>query len=211
MECNGDSTAHTNATTKKILKIKVWDEHDPDHSSIISVEVNAPTRRQDLMNSDERLLTYATLGIGEVVQIRQHDASDDGLPIVELWQSTPLSESNNEITTPPSLPPRPISPLTHAEEKVKSTRKNSINSKTFLSQSKLEPFLLPNILSASIVKRTSDQKVGLAFRKAKGAIVLEKITAGSAFEGSGLRPGMECLCINDHWVRSARKAAEVVR
>jgi len=53
--------------------------------------------------------------------------------------------------------------------------------------------------------------VGLAFRKATGTVVIEKIVPGSLFDGTALRPGYECLCINGHRLRSARRAAEIVR
>eukprot|EP00581_Thalassiosira_minuscula_P014200 CAMPEP_0183723014 /NCGR_PEP_ID=MMETSP0737-20130205/14769_1 /TAXON_ID=385413 /ORGANISM="Thalassiosira miniscula, Strain CCMP1093" /LENGTH=607 /DNA_ID=CAMNT_0025953265 /DNA_START=127 /DNA_END=1950 /DNA_ORIENTATION=- len=75
----------------------------------------------------------------------------------------------------------------------------------------LEPFTIPSILSSTVIKRTPTEKVGLAFRKAAGTVVIEKIVPGSAFDGTALRPGFECLSINGHRLRSARRAAEVVR
>lgn len=75
----------------------------------------------------------------------------------------------------------------------------------------LEPFTIPSILTYTIVKRTPTEKVGLAFRKASGMVIIEKIAPGSAFDGTALRPGYECLCINGHRLRSARRAAELVR
>lgn len=75
----------------------------------------------------------------------------------------------------------------------------------------LEPFTIPSILSSTVIKRTPTEKVGLAFRKATGTVVIEKIVPGSAFDGTLLRPGYECLSINGHRLRSARRAAEIVR
>ena len=75
----------------------------------------------------------------------------------------------------------------------------------------LEPFTIPSILTTTVLKSTPTEKVGLAFRKANGTIVIEKIVPGSAFDGTALRPGFECLCINGHRLRSARRAAEIVR
>jgi len=75
----------------------------------------------------------------------------------------------------------------------------------------LEPFTIPSVLSSTVIKRTPAEKVGLAFRKATGTVVIEKIVPGSPFDGTALRPGHECLCINGHRLRSARRAAEIVR
>jgi hypothetical protein len=74
----------------------------------------------------------------------------------------------------------------------------------------LEPFIIPTIISSTIVKGTPTEKVGLAFRKSTGTVVVEKIAPGSAFDGTALRPGYECLTINGHRLRSARRAAEIV-
>lgn len=75
----------------------------------------------------------------------------------------------------------------------------------------LEPFTIPSILTSTVIKRTPTEKVGLAFRKASGTVVIEKIVPGSAFDDTAVRPGYECLCINGHRLRSARRAAEIVR
>lgn len=75
----------------------------------------------------------------------------------------------------------------------------------------LEPFTIPSILSSTIVKSSPSQKVGLAFRKATGTVVIEKIVPGSPFDGTAIRPGCELLSINGHRLRSARRAAEIVR
>jgi len=75
----------------------------------------------------------------------------------------------------------------------------------------LEPFTIPSIFSSTVIKRTPNEKVGLAFRKLTGTVVIEKIVPGSPFDGTALRPGFECLSINGHRLRSARRAAEIVR
>lgn len=75
----------------------------------------------------------------------------------------------------------------------------------------IEPFTIPSIISATYVKSTPDQKIGLALTKSKGAVVIDKIKPGSAFDDSELRAGHELLCINHHRVRSAKRAAEIVR
>jgi len=75
----------------------------------------------------------------------------------------------------------------------------------------LEPFTIPSVLSCTVVKSSPSEKVGLAFRKATGTVVVEKIVPGSAFDGTALRPGHECLSINGRRLRSARRAAEIVR
>jgi len=75
----------------------------------------------------------------------------------------------------------------------------------------LEPFTIPSIFSSTVIKRTPDEKVGLAFRKLTGTVVIEKIVPGSPFDGTALRPGFECLSINGRRLRSARRAAEIVK
>ena len=75
----------------------------------------------------------------------------------------------------------------------------------------LEPFTIPSVISCTVVKETPASKVGLAFRKANGVVVIEKIGNGSPFEGKDLKVGHECLSINGHRLRSARRAAEIVR
>mmetsp|Transcript_201 Transcript_201/g.353 ORF Transcript_201/g.353 Transcript_201/m.353 type:complete len:926 (-) Transcript_201:159-2936(-) len=76
----------------------------------------------------------------------------------------------------------------------------------------LDPFTIPTILSTTIIKQTPNQKVGLAFRKSTtGNVIIEKIMPGSVFDGTAMKAGHECLIINGHRVRSARKAAEIVR
>jgi hypothetical protein len=192
-------------TNRKVIKIKVWDEHDPDSQpSIIAVEVNLSAQRQDLMHPQDSLAS-ASFGLGEVIHIRQYDTGTPGhsLPIVELSQSPRVTDSINSMHTTQPAQNEPAPPLP-------SDDTEAHNSDTGKARG-LEPFVIPSVVCATIVKSTPDQKVGLAFRKAKGVIVLEKISTGSPFDGSGLRPGQECLRINGHRVRSARRAAEIVR
>jgi len=77
----------------------------------------------------------------------------------------------------------------------------------------LKPFTIPSLITSTATKSDPTQKVGLAFRKTGGAntVIIENIAPGSLFDGKGLRSGHEILCINGHRVRSARRAAEVVR
>jgi len=75
----------------------------------------------------------------------------------------------------------------------------------------LEPFIIPSIVSCKVMKRTPSEKVGLSFRKTNDTIVIDKITPGSAFAGTAMCPRYECLSINGHRLRSARRAAEIIR
>jgi hypothetical protein len=75
----------------------------------------------------------------------------------------------------------------------------------------LEPFVIPSILTPTIEKLAPTEKVGIAFRKADDVVIIEKIVPGSLAEGAYLSPGYECLAINGHRLRSARRAAELVR
>lgn len=75
----------------------------------------------------------------------------------------------------------------------------------------LEPFVIPSIISVTYVKTLAHQKVGLAFRKTKNVVIIDNVAPGSAFDGSALRAGQELLCINRYRIRSARRAAEIVR
>ena len=75
----------------------------------------------------------------------------------------------------------------------------------------LHPFVFPSILTPTVDKLTPTEKVGLAFRKANNVVVIEKVVPGSPADGKALYPGYECLSINGHRVRSARRAAELVR
>ena len=111
--------------------------------------------------------------------------------------------SPQRMPTGESSTPQPKS--SSSSNKLKQQQESSKNVKG------LEPFTIPSILSSTVVKRTPTEKIGLAFRKANGTIVIEKIAPGSAFDGSALRPGHECLCINGIRLRSARRAAEIVR
>ncbi|KAL7465460.1 hypothetical protein ACHAXS_005775 [Conticribra weissflogii] len=98
-------------------------------------------------------------------------------------KTTATTNNNSKPTTPEQPPPKP-----------------------------LDPFTIPTILSTTIIKQTPNQKVGLAFRKSTaGNVVIEKIMPGSVFDGTAMKAGHECLIINGHRVRSARKAAEIVR
>ena len=87
----------------------------------------------------------------------------------------------------------------------------SIHSAAASTVKGLEPFTIPSIISSTVVKETPASKVGLAFRKANAAVVIEKIGPQSPFQGKNLKPGYECLSINGHRLRSARRAAEIVR
>ncbi|EJK73232.1 hypothetical protein THAOC_05153 [Thalassiosira oceanica] len=116
--------------------------------------------------------------------VKERDASPQQMPSGESSTPQPKSSSSN---------------------KLKQQQEPSKNVKG------LEPFTIPSILSSTVVKRTPTEKIGLAFRKSNGTIVIEKIAPGSAFDGSALRPGHECLCINGTRLRSARRAAEIVR
>ena len=75
----------------------------------------------------------------------------------------------------------------------------------------LEPFTIPSIVSCKVMKRTPSEKAGLSFRKTNDTIVIDKITPGSAFAGTAMCSGYECLSINGHRLRSARRAAEIIR
>ena len=75
----------------------------------------------------------------------------------------------------------------------------------------VEPFIIPSILTPTIEKLAPTEKVGIAFRKADDVVIIEKIVPGSLAEGAFLYPGYECLAINGHRLRSARRAAELVR
>ena len=75
----------------------------------------------------------------------------------------------------------------------------------------VEPLVIPSILTPTIEKLAPTEKVGIAFRKADDVVIIEKIVPGSLAEGAYLSPGYECLAINGHRLRSARRAAELVR
>eukprot|EP00956_Cyclotella_meneghiniana_P007028 scaffold9485_cov69-Cyclotella_meneghiniana.AAC.5 len=112
----------------------------------------------------------------------------------------------------PSVSPR-ISPMKSPAKSLSLScldelEENSLHDDKFKD---LQPFTIPSIILATYVKTTPDQKVGLALTKSKGIVVIDKIKPGSAFDGSELRAGQELLCINHHRVRSAKRAAEIVR
>lgn len=75
----------------------------------------------------------------------------------------------------------------------------------------LDPFVIPSIITPTVEKLAPTAKVGLAFRKANDVVIIEKIALGSPAHGTALCPGFECLSINGHRLRSARRAAELVR
>jgi hypothetical protein len=188
------------------VKLKVWDEDDPNNTSILTVEVDIPTKRQDLSNADE---WNATLSVGQVIEIRQREIQKGGSRwpmLVELGQ---CSVNAVDRKRPPAVN-KPHSSA--ATEPMSSKEPQSTPTPPTKQLSKFpEPFAIPSIVNITIRKSTPDQKVGLAFRKSKGVVIIEKISPGSAFDGSELKVGMECLCINEHRVRSARRAAEIVR
>lgn len=80
-----------------------------------------------------------------------------------------------------------------------------------MSVNGLEPFIIPSILSLKVIKRNPTDAVGISFTKINGTIVIDMITPASLFAGTDLRPGYECLSINGHRIRSANRAAEIVR
>jgi hypothetical protein len=191
-------------TTKRLVKLKVWDEDDPNNTSILTVEVDIPTKRQDLLNADE---WNATLSVGQVIEIRQREIQkgDSRWPMfVELGQCS-VNAVDRERPSAVNTPHSPSEPMSSKEP-----QSTPIPPTKQLSKFP-EPFAIPSIVYITIRKSTPDQKLGLAFRKSKGVVIIEKISPGSAFDGSELKVGMECLCINEHRVRSARRAAEIVR
>jgi hypothetical protein len=75
----------------------------------------------------------------------------------------------------------------------------------------LEPFIIPSILSLKVIKHNPTDAVGISFTKTNGTIVIDTITPASLFAGTDLLPGYQCLSINGHRIRSANRAAEIVR
>lgn len=199
------------AKNKKLVKIKVWDPNHPhSQTAIVTVEMDVRTTHHDNMGGMEQQFANASLGLGELIQIRRSDGNQGGTQsILEIWQSDQeipnATTTTNDEALPQSEPPQLADPL--------PTNDTTNPTDTLLPQpvKGLEPFTIPSVISKTIIKSTPTEKVGLAFRKAHGTIVLEKIMPGSPFDGSKIRPGHECLCINGHRVRSARRAAEIVR
>ncbi|KAL7538107.1 hypothetical protein ACHAXR_008294 [Thalassiosira sp. AJA248-18] len=139
------------------------------------------------------------------------------MPVVESSSSAHSSIPKLEASRPKLEASRPKLEATKSRtiqttDEEKKTEATTTSSETMPTPVKgLEPFTIPSILSSTVIKRTPTEKVGMAFRKANGTVVIEKIVPGSAFDGTALRPGYECLCINGHRLRSARRAAEIVR
>lgn len=130
-------------------------------------------------------------------------ADSNGDLQINIPRPMSLEHHLSRTNIPQTEPSEPSIPST-AEEKSEPSDKSPAPVKG------LEPFTIPTIISSTIVKRTPTEKVGLAFRKSTGTVVVEKIAPGSAFDGTALRPGYECLSINGHRLRSARRAAEIV-
>ncbi|KAL7436359.1 hypothetical protein ACHAXH_007597 [Discostella pseudostelligera] len=106
----------------------------------------------------------------------------------------------SEVIVPKSAKPESMSPKSAKPEPLPSPSVKS-----------LDPFVIPSILTSTVEKLVPTAKVGLAFRKANDVVVIEKIAPGSPAHGTALCAGFECLSINGHRLRSARRAAELVR
>jgi hypothetical protein len=139
------------------------------------------------------------------VAARANGHRDEPQSIVESGTSIP-PKSDTSI-------PRSIRATIHADVEVSEVGPLVFKSPetTRAPVKGLEPFIIPSIVSCKVMKRTPSEKVGLSFRKTNDTIVIDKITPGSAFAGTAIRPGYECLSINCHRLRSARRAAEIIR
>jgi hypothetical protein len=246
-------------TTKQRLKVKVYDESNPQDFFIINVEVDTPSKRQDVTTSDE--LIMCVLNTRQAVQITQHDNLREDEIVIDHLQPHRADAEESSVGKPDfatasakhfvapdlsQLEPTPKSKLPISQLKPEPPVANHLHPSMTFDASQLDPtskatspiptiapskeeqsnpeppthessnnsvdqFIIPTIVTATYVKSTPDQKVGLSFRKSKGVVIIEKISPGSVFDGSQLKSGQECLCINDHRIRSARRAAEVVR
>ena len=183
-------------TVKRLIKLRIWDENDPKVSSIVTVEVDVPLKKQDATHADN--MNSEMLKVGGAVQVQKcNTESFNGLQLVQIVQVS--DDSTKDIAVNNSSPRE-------------ATIKKDDKAKKQPSELKdIDPFIIPSVVSATVTKSSPDQKVGLAFRKANSTIVVEKILPGSVFDGSDVAAGQECLCINSHRIRSARRAAEIVR
>jgi len=220
------SSRNGEQTRKKLVKIKLW---DPGQSSS---EPTVVTVAMHMMNVNQELGCARGLSF-EVGQQIQLSCADEEKAVDISWQ--PLSKPNDELWKPPLInsngDTREVERNTHqpislgrqrsttstsqpepSESSIPSTseEKSEPSQKLSKPEKGLEPFIIPTIISSTIVKRTPTEKIGLAFRKSTGTVVVEKIAPGSAFDGTSLCPGYECLSINGHRLRSARRAAEIV-
>mmetsp|Transcript_26611 Transcript_26611/g.57207 ORF Transcript_26611/g.57207 Transcript_26611/m.57207 type:complete len:589 (-) Transcript_26611:98-1864(-) len=238
-ETNGVSQNHKReATNRKLVKIKLWDPGDESaQPSVLTVAVDALSIQVLGDVHDMSLGVGQTIELQHKISKEGRHLFEGGeeqrVEITsrqsrrwkeETWQP-PLTISeedrarasgahaDNQRNQPQSMPTE--HPTTTAEvssETAAISDPKTETSETIPTRVKgLEPFTIPSILSSTVIKRTPTEKVGLAFRKANGTVAIEKIVPGSAFDGTALRPGYECLCINGHRLRSARRAAEIVR
>ncbi|KAL3812090.1 hypothetical protein ACHAXA_002787 [Cyclostephanos tholiformis] len=128
-------------------------------------------------------------------------------------QSPPTN--NSATIVPPSMVELDVSTLPATIEAKVSDVNPSIyiaSEKSSAQVKRPKSFTIPSILTCKVKKLTPTEKYGLAVRKASnGSIVIDKITPGSPFAGTAMRLGYECLSINGHRLRSARRAAEIIR
>jgi len=72
-------------------------------------------------------------------------------------------------------------------------------------------FELPKWITASAHKAHADEKIGLVFRNEGSRVIVSKIAPTSPLLGSELKEDCELLAINGHRVKSARRAAILVK
>ena len=224
---------------KKMVKIRLWDPGETSHHpSIVTVAMDVLSKKPTQLGN---IKDNTDMCVGKKIQLQHNGDlkvgnSDMGENTVDITWMPPFSLTSTEDEKETAWQP----PVTLSEDDRKrtdmiknrlnnpqpqqqlpprmdnsSSRRATTTSKGTTSVSSsvkgLEPFTIPSIISCTHVKETPSQKVGLAFRKANGAVLIEKIVPGSPFDGTDLRPGYECLSINGHRLRSARRAAEIVR
>ena len=226
---------------RKLIKIKLWDPGDKQaKTSTITVAVNDEVATIIQANENQTTHQIG-LGIKQNIHLEETASGGRDTAVDVMWQPNAGMGADEEKKlerewAPPNieLPPQVRKQVSDTREsgvkerdaspqrmptgesstpQPKSSSSNKLKQQQEPSKNVkgLEPFTIPSILSLKVTKRTPTEKIGLAFRKSNGTIVIEKIAPGSAFDGSALRPGHECLCINGIRLRSARRAAEIVR
>ncbi len=154
---------------------------------------NGPPLRRNISpvpEENKNNLPPLTNGRSSVEQQPQRRAPEEHVP----------DEEENNRPTPDESQPRRFSEA-HSVESLPIPEKG------------LQPFTIPSLITSTVTKSDPNQKVGLAFRKSGGAntVIIDKIGPASPFQGSDLRSGHEILGINGQRVRTARRAAELVR
>lgn len=196
-----------------------------DSGQIITIELDASTNNHGI---DETQRLIPDVGTNLTLRHDQHDGDNDvsldgdGINLTMGWQP-PLI-----IWEPPLIiSARDVMQL-YDEGNIVAVTTNANSGRVTREQSQvasipqtqerlsvpekgLEPFIIPSILSLKVIKHNPTDAVGISFTKTNGTIVIDAITPASLFAGTDLLPGYECLSINGHRIRSANRAAEIVR